>query len=399
MGVCVAAQSSRGEAGHFQHHSASRSGSAQLSSGTRDRLNDVEPRKLLRGASRKRVGPAGPSGTGFSTSEVEILLIDYICSPMRSSKRMSAEEMVSSYFPATAVQLLNLARDWIWTYLPHVLSKVHRVSFGLLQESDRNRWKNQIIAAAGGDVTAAADFTIAKTRWLLSVPFIGKDVPSRAAEFAHPDILLGLSILAYRYNGLRDSDMRRVVKDLRRNLLNEPGPFSERPSRILFEDWKSKAVAQWTARQQVVDKNMGSTESISQPELLPLELLQVDDPSQLGSVMLLLSKLPEVVVHYLNKLVFPAVMKHRSVKLQASGVDLGSDMIFGTRLGFQAPRLICFLVSFAHAITSRVLRPKSFACSHLPPTSTVNLSWENGVWTLFCATLPLGVRVDASTLP
>ena len=125
-----------------------------------------------------------------------------------------------------------------------------------------------------------------------------------------------------------------MVKDLRRNLLNEPGPFSERPSRILFEDWKSKAVAQWTARQQVVDKNMGSTESISQPELLPLELLQVDDPSQLGSVMLLLSKLPEVVVHYLNKLVFPAVMKHRSVKLQASGVDLGSDMIFGTRLGF-----------------------------------------------------------------
>ena len=47
---------------------------------------------------------------------------------------MSAEEMVSSYFPATAVQLLNLARDWIWTYLPHVLSKVHRVSFGLLRE-------------------------------------------------------------------------------------------------------------------------------------------------------------------------------------------------------------------------------------------------------------------------
>ena len=32
--------------------SASRSGSAQLSSGTRDRLNDVEPRKLLRGASQ-----------------------------------------------------------------------------------------------------------------------------------------------------------------------------------------------------------------------------------------------------------------------------------------------------------------------------------------------------------
>ena len=27
-------------------------------------------------------------------------------------------------------------------------------------------------------------------------------------------------------------------------------------------------------------------------------------------------------------------MQHQSVKLQASGVDLGSDMLFGTRLGF-----------------------------------------------------------------
>ena len=32
----------------------------------------------------------------------------------------------------------------------------------------------------------------------MAVPFIAKDVPSHAAEFAHPDVLIGLTILAYR---------------------------------------------------------------------------------------------------------------------------------------------------------------------------------------------------------
>ena len=39
-------------------------------------------------------------------------------------------------------------------------------------------------------------------------------------------------------------------------------------------------------------------------------------------------------MHYLLKHVFDKVMDHQSYKLQASGVDLGSDMLFGTRLGF-----------------------------------------------------------------
>ncbi len=28
---------------------------------------------------------------------------------------------------------------------------------------------------------------------------IGKDVPSKASEFAHPDVIIGLSVLAYRF--------------------------------------------------------------------------------------------------------------------------------------------------------------------------------------------------------
>merc|ERR1711865_321395 len=85
------------------------------------------------------------------------------------------------------------------------------------------------------------------------------------------------------------------------------------------------------------DENENENENENEeapPELLPLELLQVDDPIQLKNVNRLLSHVPETVLFYLDKLVFPSVMEHRTTKLQASGVDLGSDMIFGTRLGF-----------------------------------------------------------------
>ena len=37
-----------------------------------------------------------------------------------------------------------------------------------------------------------------RSRFKLAIPFVGKDVPSRASEFAHPDIIIGLTVLAYR---------------------------------------------------------------------------------------------------------------------------------------------------------------------------------------------------------
>merc|ERR1712166_1607709 len=316
-----------------------------------EKRSNENSRPLLRSIS----GPAGPDGKGYDVSSVEIHLMNYLTCSFSSLERKQSEEMISHYFSSTAIQLLNLSRDWIYTFLPHVLSKVHRVSFGLLRENDRDRWKNQIIAAAGGDVKAAENFYIAKSRWSLSVPFIGKDVPSRAAEFAHPDVLLGLSILAFRYNGLRTSDLKLVINELRRNMLNEPGPFSERTTRILFEEWKDLAYEQWELKrnkkkqkqelekeeqedqdqEDQEDENENENENEeAPPELLPLELLQVDDPIQLKNVNRLLSHVPETVLFYLDKLVFPSVMEHRTTKLQASGVDLGSDMIFGTRLGF-----------------------------------------------------------------
>jgi hypothetical protein len=124
------------------------------------------------------------------------------------------------------VKMLNLAHDLLHSFLPFVLGKVsagpvagcglladwparaqiNRVSFGLLSDED--------IARA-----LQRDPKMPKSRKLTSVPFVGKDVPSgpplrcrpraprvtprhaESSEFAHPDVVIGLTILAYRYEG------------------------------------------------------------------------------------------------------------------------------------------------------------------------------------------------------
>ena len=82
------------------------------------------------------------------------------------------------------VKMLNLAHAWLDQLLPHVLAKIDRVNYGLLTPTQLH---------AAGDIPTS--------RRLLAVPFLGKDVPSQASEFAHPDVVIGFTILAYRYAG------------------------------------------------------------------------------------------------------------------------------------------------------------------------------------------------------
>lgn len=84
------------------------------------------------------------------------------------------------------VKMLNLSHSWLSSFLPFVLQKINRVHFGLLQPGDVKQLESDGVK-------------IPTTRKFLAVPFVGKDVPSRASEFAHPDILIGLTILAFRY--------------------------------------------------------------------------------------------------------------------------------------------------------------------------------------------------------
>ena len=98
------------------------------------------------------------------------------------------------------------------------------------------------------------DPTMPKSRSLTAVPFVGKDVPSERSEFAHPgislilaiilfsssivsfcittsipltviDIVIGLTILAFRYEGLRESDFITFMKDIQQKMWNEEGAY------------------------------------------------------------------------------------------------------------------------------------------------------------------------------
>ena len=60
---------------------------------------------------------------------------------------------------------------------------------------------------------------VPRSRLALAVPFIGKDVPSKSSEFAHPDITIGLTVMAYRYSGLRTGDFNDLVDSVRAAVL------------------------------------------------------------------------------------------------------------------------------------------------------------------------------------
>ena len=88
-----------------------------------------------------------------------------------------------------AMQMLNLAEEWLSTFLPHCLQKIDRVSFGLLSAAEVVKLQK-------------LDPHTPRSRLKLAIPFLGKDVPSTASEFAHPDIIIGLTVLAYRWEAM-----------------------------------------------------------------------------------------------------------------------------------------------------------------------------------------------------
>ena len=127
--------------------------------------------------------------------------------------------------------MLTLARDWLNSYLPHVLTKINRVSFGIFSAEDHKR-------------ALELDPYMPRSRAKLAIPFVGKDVPSRSSEFAHPDVIIGLSILAYRYSGLRYADFDAVIAHVRATFDKEIGPYKRRKSSVMYEAWVVAAPSQ-----------------------------------------------------------------------------------------------------------------------------------------------------------
>merc|ERR1711871_1856247 len=247
-------------------------------------------------------------------------------------------------------KLLNLAQSWVRGLLPHIISKIDRVGYGILREADM----------------AMVDPKSPPSRQLMAVPFVGKDVPSRASEFAHPDVLIGLTVLAYRYEGVRQADLHRVIVQLKTDMSRQVGPRDQRPASVLFQRWialaRQAAAAEADAQEARSPSRGGRTppgspgrspgrsssrgdspsprgsaggfESAANSAVLPLALFQPNDPLQMTRLFSLLRKLPDLIHYYLCQHVFPATMNFQHMKISACGHELGSSILFDRRIGF-----------------------------------------------------------------
>ncbi|RYG67654.1 DUF3645 domain-containing protein, partial [archaeon] len=286
-------------------------------------------------------------------SDAEIL--EFLSKGQKSSTVLL--ERMKKHLQDEHIKMLNLGHDWLASYLPFILQKINRVHFGLLQPDDLKLLEDQGVK-------------VPTSRKLVAVPFIAKDVPSRASEFAHPDVVIGLTILAYRYEGLRKKDFFLMLKFLRETLEDEAGPYKDRPSFQKFEHWillcgkairgsrkrlknkKKPAVGSATGAgeenttservtammkptKQVLAKGLfGTIFDIDDDLIWPLQLIDLRDNEQFRILYPLLYKLPHVVMYYLNDLIFPEVLAYQGLKLSACGQELGGDLLFGKKIGF-----------------------------------------------------------------
>jgi hypothetical protein len=241
-----------------------------------------------------------------------------------------------------------------------VLAKVNRVTFGLLTESE---------------CTAALeeDAHVPRSRLKLAVPFVGKDVPSRSSEFAHPDVIIGLTILAYRYSGFRFDDFQDLVDAMTAEFQHEIGPPRERPSSKRHEAWVleaggtirglgkrlQRAVAAKKESLQAAavgssgesstgqkqqrkgdtggDAGSGRKDSAADgedTEVVQLKFLQKSNEEQMHKLYKLWRHEPAAIHYYLNKFIFPKHMRGQHLKVSASGQAVGGDMLVGRRVGF-----------------------------------------------------------------
>lgn len=192
---------------------------------------------------------------------------------------------------------------------------------------------------------------------MTSVPSLGKDCPSDASEFAHPDVTIGLTILvlpspmrvyyeeqsdcllvpqAYRYEGLRLDDFQQLLRAMLESLSKELGEINRRPSALKYASWVHGAGGVVMARgEQGDDGAAGHAEQDRAAKyVLPLHSLQRANKTQVDKVFQLLRLERSTIHHFLDHFTFPRYMRYHSAKYSASAQELGSDMLFSRRVGF-----------------------------------------------------------------
>ena len=174
-------------------------------------------------------------------------------------------------------------------------TQVHRVHYGLLTQ-------RQI--QGGGGVCPVS-------RRLLAVPFLALEQPSPAADFAHHDVAINSTILAYRFMGLRDIDITHIVMAMKDKLLQESGKMEKRPAFRQWKDWQTRAIAVMLASDP--------TKSREEYSVIPLDAFEMTNEDQFEMLHELFKFFKPVVRYFLRQHVFPQAMRGQRVKLNTSG--------------------------------------------------------------------------------
>lgn len=226
------------------------------------------------------------------------VLHGYVLGKLAPSELSAA---VSSDVPGAAWAQLRLLRELVHTVLPHTLSKVNGVQFGLLPAAHM------------------AEFAEPISRRLLAVPYIGKDVPSKSSEYAHPDVVIGLTYLSLRYQGMRASDGQALLQHCRTEMQHQHGSVVDRPAYQLFDSWVQAAQAE---------------DHAAKPPLLPLPLLQPANASHAQAVARVLGRTAPVTAYYVQHVVLPSALHTQTSRLSAAGYDLASGLLSQQVLAF-----------------------------------------------------------------
>jgi len=322
---------------------------------------------LLRSPSRSAARLAGAGVAGALGGVDDATLAKYLLDDVEG-RNSTVEESINRC-DDDQVKLINLYHSWLAHLLPYSLSRINRVNYGLLSTSDiaravtrfRNTQQRQVTSHQAKDMTAGSSSkprpqtnvaAVPKARRLLAVPFVGKDRPSEASEFSHPDVLIGLTILAYRHEGLRKEDVCKLVRRLKfalDNDENDGSALANRSSYRCFERYVTdggasiRGVKVATANTStgadpapLLTRRTASTVSSSlvEPEVWPLQHLDICDEKQMTAAYRAIQHSKLACRDYLWRYAFPETLSLRPAKLAASGQELGGDAIFGSRLGF-----------------------------------------------------------------
>lgn len=161
------------------------------------------------------------------------------------------------------------------------------------------------------------------------------------------DVVVALTYLGYRYEGLRYDDFNEIITEIRAQLTKEVGPVKTRKASILYEHWVIEAGGHLKGHDEPLlhdgkydefdekHPDEGTEMEVDdEKEVVPLRLLKRSDEEQMQKLFKLLRESPHVIDYYMKEMVFPTFMRHQTVKLSASGQEIGGDILFKRRVGF-----------------------------------------------------------------